>query len=919
MTNTNSPERRLPEWKQEIGRRLASLQLSPTCEAEIVEELSLHLDDHYAESLSRGATPEEAYRAALAELSDSELLELELRRVERPATQEPVVLGARRKNMIRDLWQDIRFSIRMIGKHPGFTSVVVFTLALGIGVNTAIFTLFNTQLRPLPVEDPDTVVNLEYRSAKNKEGFSFPNYRYFLDNSQVFSGLIAFFEEGDLMEVKSASEESEELTGNFVSDNFFAVLGGGPILGRTFTPEESSVPGRSPVVVLSYHYWQRRFAGDPNVVGRTLRVNNILLTIIGVMERDFAGLTLETPLRVPDLWLPLIMRAEMPYMDGTPAEKEDIEDAVGNRSHGWLNVAGRLKPGKTLEEARAETRLLLNQIATAYPEIDGKDSVSVTPFSGLGENRAGFWGVLGIVLAVTGMVLLIACSNIANLLLARGASRQKEIGVRLCLGASRGRVIRQLLTESFLLASLGGAVGLLLAWWSLELLRIIAINRTWGSYPERLSLDFSPDIRILAFTFLLSLLSSIAFGLITALRATRTDLVATIKDEGTSFGQRVDRSRLRSGLVVAQVALCLLLLIPAGLLLHGVIRLLAIDPGFETKKVLAVRYSLGLSGYDESRAKLFHQQLMARLTTLPGVTAVCEGGHPLSKGMNATIALQGENGAVSGQHLRVSTQTVTPPYFEIAGIPIVRGRSFTAEEIRARSEVIVVSESTARNLWPNQDPIGKTMWMELGNDGGEGTFPAARVIGVARVGHTRQVAEHLPHCDLRVSFIIQPEVGQVFDDRGIRINLSLFHQLHHGSGDERLRDRSHVKQRLRGDLVILVLKVSHAETRGVDHLLILNDGNRKTRNAPLLHHLLNNRLELGLETVLGLLSLKLMGREGERQDQDHRVKSFSHNQILLRNPGYASLPACLTSITRTLIEAAHAGSGAYPGAIFILK
>src|SRR5262245_42057083 len=687
----------MPEWKPEIRRRLAGVKLAPAREAAIIEELAQYLDDCYAELRSSGATEAEAYRQTLAELSGSELLALELQREGRQVSQEPIVLGTnRRTNMIADLWRDLRFGARMSVKQPGFTSVVALTLALGIGVNTAIFTLFNTQLRPLPVKDPDTVVQLDYRTAKNKEGFSFPNYRYFQGNARSFSGLIAFFEESDLMEVKSVSEEPEELTGTFVSDNFFSVLGGGPILGRTFTPEESDVPSRSPVVVLSHHYWQRRFAGDPNVVGRTLRVNNILLTIIGVMERDFVGLSLKTPLRTPDLWLPLIMRAEMPYMDGMPPKKEQIENAVSKRNHQWLNVAGRLKPGKTLDEARAETLLLLNQIASAYPEVDSKDTVRVTPFSGLGKNRAGFLGGMGIVLTVTGMVLLIACSNIANLLLARAASRQKEIGVRLCLGASRGRVIRQLLTESFLFAGLGGGVGLLLAWWSLELLRIIAINRTWGARPEAMSLNFSPDVRILAFTFLLSLLSSIAFGLIPALRATRRDLVSTIKDEGASFGQRVDRSRLRSGLVVAQVALCLMLLIPAGLLASGLIRLLAIDPGFETKKTLAIDYSLALSGYEESRAKLFHQQLMARLTALPGVKAVCDGGHPLSRGMNATIALRGEKGTAPGAYLRASTQTVTPNYFEIVGIPIVRGRGFTAEDIRASSEVIVVSESTAR-------------------------------------------------------------------------------------------------------------------------------------------------------------------------------------------------------------------------------
>src|SRR5262245_18706439 len=450
----------MPEWKLEIEERLASLKLAPTREAEIVDELAQHLEDRYAESLSGGATPDEAHRAALAELSESETLRQELRRVERTSWQEPMALGTnRRTNMIADLWQDLRYAIRTLGKQPGFTFVVTLTLALGIGVNTAIFTLLNRQLRPLPVNAPDSIVRLEYRTAdKDYGGFSFSDYFFFREQAQVFSGLTASSEEGFLLGSLIAGAEPEEVPGEFVSDNFFSVLGVSAALGRTFTAEENSAPGREPVVVLSHHLWRRRFGADPNIVGQTLLLNNKPFVVIGVMGRDFQGISGEQM----RLWLPMTMRVEMrseggTHFDSPPARQEWF----GNRSFRWLDVYGRLKPGRTLAEAQAEMTLSLSQLARAWPEINPKDGLYVTPLRSY--RRGAFWQEFAMRLAATGIVLLIACSNVTNLLLARAAGRTSEIGVRLCLGASRVRVMRQLLTESLLLAGAGGAAGLLLA------------------------------------------------------------------------------------------------------------------------------------------------------------------------------------------------------------------------------------------------------------------------------------------------------------------------------------------------------------------------------------------------------------------------------------------------------------------------
>jgi predicted permease len=634
------------------------------------------------------------------------------------------------------LWQDLRFGARMLLKKPGFTLIAVLTLALGIGVNTALFTGFNFLLRPWLIKDPDTVVSLEYRGSIREIRFSYPDYVYFRDHAQVFSDLIAVFEEEKfLLGAKTTGFEPEEIEGNFVSDNFFSTLGGGALLGRFFTPEENRTPGRDAVVVLSHHFWQRRFAGDQKIVGRTFLLNGKPFTVIGVTSPDFVGLRMEAP----DIWLPLMTRAEM-----ATAHFEDIEaenrDWFGKRDFQWLSLYGRLKPSKTPDEAQAEMALLLSQLARINPEIDPKDSVRVGPIS---ENTGAQWRTMAVVMGASGLVLLIACSNIANMLLARAAGRQKEIGVRLCLGASRWRVIRQLLTESFLLAALGGAAGVLFAWWSADLLIPVALARYDGRDIAKLALDLSPDARVMGFSLSLTLLSVIVFGLAPALRATRPDLITVIKDEGAAMSVRLSRSWLRSGLVVAQISLCLFLLIPAGLFLRDLKRVLGVHPGFEAKDVLVVSYSLELSGYDPPRAELFTRQLMERLAALPGVLSVSP---PRAFAGRVTVTLPGENGTGDRIFDRALHQWVTANFLETIGTPLIQGRGFTLEEANAKAPVVIVSETTARNLWPNDNPLGKTLRMDrrLRDGSAEAIFPAAQVIGVARDNQIYRVGQIPP-------------------------------------------------------------------------------------------------------------------------------------------------------------------------------
>lgn len=687
-------------------------------ERDLDEEVLAHLEMLVDEKIAAGLSPVEARRAALIELGGLEQVKEKVRDV-------------RAGMFLERLGQDLRYGSRMLRKHPGFTSVAVLTLALGIGVNTAVFTMFDLWFRPLPVKDPATVVNLSLleRGQEERTSFPYPDYAYLREHAQVFSGLIASTWDwaiimGGQRGGQSASEETQKIFGQFVSDNFFSALRVNTALGRAFTPEENGAPGQQPVAVLSYDFWQGHFGGDLNILGRTIHLNGHSFVIIGVAERGFRGLTFGQ--HALDVWLPLMMTTQMfPQND----------DWFAARNSKWVRVAGRLKPDRTLEDARAEMTVLLSEFVRAHPEMEPKTQVRVLPGTMFGQLE---WASMGVILAATTLVLLIACANIINLLLARAVVRQKEIGVRLCLGASRGRLVRQLLTESFLLAGLGGGAGLLLAWASVKLLAVAMFSARGVTNVGMIASNLNPDVRVLLYTFLLSVVSAVACGLVPALRATRTDLATTIKDDGASVGQRLSRSRLRHGLVVAQVAVCLVLLIGAGLLLRGVVRAGTIDPGFETRNLLRIYFELSTSGHTQARGRQFHQELAARLESLPGVQSVSRALRPPLIGRNqTTINLPGEDVSAPNRSLRAFYNAVTPNYFETVGIPIVRGRGFTADEMRSEAAVVVVTESTARNLWPNQEPLGKVLRVEP-------KAPVAQVIGVARDAQNLQLGETDP-------------------------------------------------------------------------------------------------------------------------------------------------------------------------------
>ncbi|HKQ74025.1 MAG TPA: ABC transporter permease [Blastocatellia bacterium] len=696
---------RFTRWFYTVPLRLRSLFRRSQVEHELDEEIRYHIERQIEEHVAKGMTEEEARYAALRAIGGVEQRKEECR-------------DMRQMRWIEELMHDASYWLRTLRKNPGFTTVAVLTLALGIGVNTALFTIFNAvALRPLPVKDPERIVKI-YRKAGEESSLgiswsssnlSYPEYIAHRDGAQSFAGLTAYA--GASLTLLSGAE-AEGIRGLLVAGNYFSTLGAEMALGRAFAPKECQTPGAAPVVVLSHSFWTRRFGADPSLVGKTLTLNRQPFTVIGVASPNFHGAELEPP----DVWAPLTMQLQL--MPGS--------DFLPQQNLGWLDVVGRLKPGVSPAQAQAEMMLLTRQLDLAYP--GRKTQIIVAPGSFLSNPRIRnrVIGVAALLMAAVGLVLLIACANVANLSLARAATRQKEIAVRLALGASRLRLVRQLLTESVLIATLGGAGGLLAGYWTVRSL-LLGI----GELHQHLSsLNLSPDIRVFGYTLLVSLVTGVTFGLAPALQATKPNLTSALKDEGAAFGQGIGRSRLRDLLIVAQVTVCLALLIIAGLLARGLQNAQTLDPGFETQRTLVVRLlDLQQQGYDMNKAALFHRQLRERLEALPGVKSVgLTGLIPLYESSNATLVPEG-----GAQQDFAGFNSVSPNFFETLGIPLLQGRVFSEQEVNDRTPVAVINEAFAQRFWPGQIPLGKRF------NGGHGA--TYEVIGVARNVRSMKLAE----------------------------------------------------------------------------------------------------------------------------------------------------------------------------------
>jgi predicted permease len=739
------------DWKEEIRHRLAGLNIEPSRDAEIVDELAQHLEDRYSELLGGDATPEEATRAALAELSESELLAQELRHVERPVMQEPVVLGTNRRGrgkMIADLWQDLRYGARMLIKNPGFALIAIVTLALGIGVNTALFTVFDAfVLKPLPLKDPDRITTIEggTREGQRSRLFSYLDYLDYRDRNTSFAGLAAWNKfSAPFGEAQAAIDESTVVPSNFgfgqiVSGNYFSVLGAEMALGRGFVPEECSTPGTHTVMVLSYTCWEQRFNSDPRIIGKTIKLAGLPFTIIGVTERGFVGTVPDSP----QCWIPVMMRDQV-------AGSWNGGRWLTDRGADSFLLAGRLKPGVTREHAQAEMSVIAEQLSRQYPDPQRKTFVVVGWGSTFVEIDESLMTLVVPLLTAVGLILLIACANVANLLLARAASRHREIAVRLALGASRGRIIRQLVTESVLLAAVGGAAGWLLATLTLNALYPVVLAQLPipRALAEQFALNLDPDFRIFGFGLLISVVSGVAAGLAPALQASRPDLNAALKDEGSTFGAQLGHSGVRNALVVTQIAVSLTLLIAAGLLVRNLRKVQTIDTGLVTKNVFTLQTSLQTLHKEPGRESELNRQLAARLRALPGVKTVSQAHRaPLTGGLRTAPVTLAGSAQLAARPLQASAAFVSPDYFQTLGLRITRGRIFTEQEAQANALVVVISESTARRFWPDIRDVSEAIGKQIGvgftarqNEGtanAASTLPLREVIGITN--DTRQI------------------------------------------------------------------------------------------------------------------------------------------------------------------------------------
>jgi predicted permease len=610
---------------------------------------------------------------------------------------------------MENLLQDLRYGLRSLARRPVFTLVAVLSLALGIGPNTAIFSLVDAVLwRTVPVEHPETLVGLYTQDERNPghNPLSHLNWKDYRAMSRSFSGVLGY-----TFAPVSLQTGAAEPTRSFVvlaSGNYFDLLGIKAERGRTFLPEEDGEPGAHPVVVISHRFWKESLDGDPKAVGRAITINGSGYTVIGVTSGSFTGTNVGL---AAQLWVPMAMNRQI----------------IPNETINWfeerrglmLNAIGRLRPGTTLAEAQAEITTIGARLRRDYPEDNKGRSATLVPLAEAAldpDARQGIMAGTGLLMAVVGLVLLIACANVSNLLLAQAVARRREMAIRLSQGASRGRLIRQLLTESLLLALLGGALGLLIARWVQILLPRLVPQ---GPFP--LDVGLTLDIRILAFTLGVSILTGLLFGLVPALQTSKADLVSALKNQAQA--PAVGRGfHLRSILVAGQVALSVVSLIAAGLFVRSLGKVQSVDPGFPSEKLAVVSFDAGLQGWDRPRSEQFYREVRERIARVPGVASAALGqAGPFGFAFTRSVFLEGEENPNNGTLIQVNT--ITPEYFDTIGID-VRGRAFTEADREGSPRVVIVNQVMAEMFWPHQDPIGKRVHFF-------GTDPA-EVIGVAR-------------------------------------------------------------------------------------------------------------------------------------------------------------------------------------------
>jgi putative ABC transport system permease protein len=670
------------DWARHVRPRLSSLRLSPSRENEIVEELSQHLEDRWRELLAGGASDEEATRLALAEFREGNLLAQYMAPLRQSHTPPPITPGGSAGHVLRNVFQDLRYALRLLRKQPAFTVAAILTLALGIGVNTAIFSVVNAVLlKPLPYPDPSRlfVVHRSRSGGSDRSRLSAENFLDLQRDARSFEALGAFAGNGFTLVDR---REPEFVMGQMISAELLEVLDVQPLIGRALRPEENE-GGRDQVMLLSHGLWQRRYGSDPGIVGQTITANGKPYTVVGIMPAGF-----EFPEKRYELWVPFAFR--------------NNAQGLVNRGTHFLQAAGRLRGGASLEQAQAEVTTIARRLEQAYP--DSNTGATMSLVSLVDDTVGNVRTALLLVLSAVGFVLLIACANVTNLLLARASTRQREIAVRTTLGASRGRLVMQMLTETLVLYAAGAGAGLALAAWGLD--GLIALSPADIPRLDRTELDLTT----LIFTIGLTLVSGIVFGLVPVRYSTYRVPAEQLKAAARSSTASRATRRARAALVVAEVALSLMLMVGAALAARSLLQLQRVDTGLHADGVLTFNVVPPETAYPNGDSvRRFHRDVIERLSAQPGAIAVGATSHlPLSgQNVESSITPEGWQPPAPGQGAGAGLRGVSGRFFEAIGARVVAGRAFTDADSATSQQVAMVNEEFVRRYWPGQNAVGK--------------------------------------------------------------------------------------------------------------------------------------------------------------------------------------------------------------------
>ncbi len=727
----------MPEWTEEIRRHLGGLRLEPGREAAIVEELSQHLEDRYQDLRAGGSTEAEACQAAFAELAESGSFGEAILTKDRLPRYDPVPPGdSSARHLWADMWRDVRYAARMLAKNPGFTFFVVLTLALGTGANTTVFTVINTLiLNPIPVKQPSRLEAVSSMGARDAHAepqrlpLSYQNLKDLQAQNSVFSRLAGYTYVSTVTWRKQSG--AERLFTEMVTNQYFETLAIHPAKGRFFLAQEDTTPGSAPVAVINYGTWQMHFGGEPDILGKVLRLNDVEFTIVGVAPKGFIGLN---AVFGPDLWIPATMIGRV----GSP----EVQPALQDRGLAAFHGVGRLKAGVERDRAQGNVTSIAASLEREYPKTNEGHSMTVEPVSDVlfGDtggtiSRGRIVMASSVLLVIVGLILLIACSNVANLLLARSEARRQEIAVRLAMGASRVRLMRQLLTESVLLGLLSGAAGVGIGY--------LAAQAIWTFRPaDKMAnlMEAKLDTTVLLYALLISFVSGIVFGIGPAIRASRAEVIVALKEEARTSGRNRRAISFSNVLLVGQVAFSFLALVTAALFLRSMQHAYQIDPGFETKRLALFITAPGQAGYSEAKTKGFYRQVRAGVESLPGVASVSwSSSLPLWGAAMSGLEVEGKEKRRASDAITTVLNTVDFDYFVTAGVPITRGRGFRENDGAEGAAVAVVNETLAHRYWPDSDALGKRIRAP-----GESFY--RQIVGEAKTANYQTIAEPKQPC-----------------------------------------------------------------------------------------------------------------------------------------------------------------------------